>query len=79
MEYNRRKPTEQEIKEFTYKDNIEYEPVAVLEYDDEIIPIYNDDYGQQEFIRYRDKEFSGGAYNMFPEEDFICFINFSIN
>ena len=60
-----RNPTKHEIKKYKIEGN--FPVVGILEYRDELIPVYNDDYGQQEFIIYKNKEISGGSYNYFPE------------
>lgn len=47
-----------------------YEPAYLLKYRNKIIPVYVDDYGQQEFAVYNGVVISGGSYNFFPEEVF---------
>lgn len=59
-----RKPTEEEIKK--YGELL----VEIMEYRDDIIPIYNDDYGQSLHAVICGKDYGGGTYNFFPYVDF---------
>ena len=36
---------------------------SIIKYRDQIIPVYNDDYGQQMYAVFRGRELSGGSYN----------------
>ena len=56
-----------DLSKFIYEGQ---EPLYVIIYRDVLIPIYNDEYGQQVFAVIGGKEFSGGAYNSFPEDYF---------
>ena len=49
---------------------------GILEYRGEIIPVYNDDYGQQKFAVYLGREISGGSYNFCCEYDFCYEIDY---
>jgi len=72
-----RKPSKEEKDKFTYisESGCKYEVVAILEYRNEIIPIYCDDYGQQNFIVFKGEEYCGGAYNICSERDFCAFVD----
>lgn len=69
--------TEEEKIENIYIDeyNNYFYPCQWLKYRDELIPIYIDDYGQQEFIKYKNRFFYGGSYNIYAEYDFCSFID----
>lgn len=69
--------TEEERKQniFIDENGNEYIPYKWLEYRKEKVAIYADDYGQQDFIIFRDKEYFGGAYNFCAEYDFCSFID----
>ena len=69
--------TEEEKAENIYIDeyNNYFYPDQWLKYRDELIPIYVDDYGQQEFIKYKNRFFYGGSYNIYAEYDFCSFID----
>lgn len=67
--YKTRKPTKEE--EEKYKIEGDFPLVRILEYRDKVLPIYLDDYGQQEFAVYKNKEISGGAFNTDAEEIFM--------
>lgn len=74
----KREPTKQEKKDYVYIERdekgipiINEEPWAILEYKGDIYPVYNDDYGQQDFIVLDDTSFGGGAYNFGADYDFI--------
>ena len=58
-----RRPTPEEVER--YKD-----PIEIMEYRDDIIPIYNDDYGQSMYAFIFGKEYGGGTYNFQPYFDF---------
>ena len=46
-------------------------PLAyIICYHGEMIPVYDDDYGQQYFAKFRDMTWSGGAYNLYPDPEF---------
>jgi hypothetical protein len=64
-------------KEYKYIDEFkqEYLPYKALVYRGEVIPIYMDENGQQDFIVYHDKIYCGGAYNLAAEIDFCSFID----
>lgn len=64
------KKKEKEELRYTNMNGDIFEPCAILEYRNEIVPIYNDDYGQQEFILYKDNIISGGTYNLMADYDF---------
>ena len=73
-----REPTEKEKEEFThwwYETNTLQKPDRILEYRDEIVPIYYDDYGQQEIVIFKGEIISGGAFNTMAEYDFCAFID----
>ena len=60
----------EEGKEYEFK----FPLVGILSYNGEDIPVYDDDFGQQDFCMYHGKSISGGAYNLFPESEFIAHI-----
>lgn len=68
----RSKPTPEQKEKYLFEGE---EPVAMLYYRGKEIPIYNDDYGQQEFIVFNDKTFGGGAYNTMAEYDFCDYMD----
>ena len=69
--------TEDEKIDNIYVDafNNYYYPHQWLYYRGEKVPVYSDEYGQQDFILYQGKECYGGAYNFCPECDFCAFID----
>lgn len=50
-------------------------PLYILKYRGIDIPVYDDDYGQQEVAYFDGKAISGGCYNFFPEYEFIFYID----
>ena len=50
-------------------------PLYILKYRGLDIPVYDDDYGQQEFAYFDGKSISGGCYNFFAEYEFISYID----
>ena len=46
-------------------------PYKVIKYRNIYIPIYDDDYGQQDFAIVNGKEISGGCFNLFSYQEFI--------
>lgn len=74
----KRRPTEYERTRYCHIERDEKgiplcydEPYAILEYRDNIFPIYSDEYGQQDYIVIDDRIVGGGAYNFYAEYDFI--------
>lgn len=58
-----RKPTADDINKWG-------DPVEIMEYRNDVIPIFNDDYGQCLYAKICGKEYGGGTYNFFPYIDF---------
>lgn len=71
-------PTEEEKQKYYLKEYKEY-PVGILRYRGQEVPIYIDDYGQQEFIVIDGKTYGGGTYNTLCEYDFCMIIDRIIN
>lgn len=73
----RREISKEEERECKYIDEQGYEhtPVGMFKYRGEDVPVYLDDYGQQEYIIYEGREICGGAYNLAPEYDFCYMID----
>lgn len=67
-------PTEEEKQKYYLKEYKEY-PVGILRYRGQEAPIYIDDYGQQEYMIFQGKEYSGGSYNFECRQDFCCMID----
>jgi len=69
--------SKKESEQLIYVDefNNYYYPYQWLVYRGEKIPVYNDDYGQQDFVIYKGKGFYAGAYNMDTLYDFCSFID----
>jgi hypothetical protein len=67
----------EESHEYIYVDefNNYYFPYKLLLYRQEKIPVYSDDYGQQDFIVYKGKAFYGGPYNFCADNDFCSFVD----
>ena len=62
------------IKEkFVY--NGEY-PYKLFVYRDQYVPVYSDDYGQQDYTVIDGKTYGGGAYNFFADEVFCSEIDY---
>ena len=81
-----RKATDEEEKQFIYKCECEdgsifegYTLDGILEYRGKIIPVYNDDAGQQQFIRYNNKDWGAGTYNLCPEFEFCDWLDDEID
>jgi len=53
-------------------------PYKVLRYRNVLIPIYDDDYGQQDFTVVFDKEISGGCYNFNSYIEFINCVDYEL-
>lgn len=73
-------PITEEIKfRYMLKDKLDGEAPAPLSgyftYRDEIVPIYDDDYGQQDIMLFRGKEYSGGCYNFLAIHDFTYIVD----
>lgn len=50
-------------------------PYKVITYRGFDIPVYNDDYGQQDFAIFMGKCISGGAYNLFSDQEFMSYVD----
>ena len=71
-----READEEEKEQLKYIENdTVYEPIFILLYRGEEIPVYDDDYGQQEFIIYNGEHYSGGTYNFAAVFDFCSFVD----
>lgn len=63
-----RRPNEKEEKEYQLKEgDIIYDLFELIEYRDNLIPVYLDDYGQQLFCKIKDIEIPGGSFSTNPE------------
>jgi len=64
----------------TVEKNKEYEiveaPYGVLEYRDQIIPVYSDDAGQQDYCIFKNHTIASGAYELFPVSVFVYEIDY---
>ena len=71
------KMSKEESEDLIYCDefNNYFYPWGWLLYRGERIPMYTDDYGQQNFIVYRGKGFYGGSFNFHDLEDFCSYID----
>lgn len=63
--FEHRQATKTEIKK--YKIEGDYPVVGMFKYREISLPIYFDDYGEQEFLIYRNRELCGGGFEYFPE------------
>lgn len=71
-------PTEEEKQDYLHWWSVTdttQEPDRILEYRGETVPIYFDDYGQQEILIYKNEYCPGGAFNSMAEYDFCTFID----
>ena len=53
-------------------------PYKVIKYRNVLIPIYDDDYGQQDFTVIFGKEISGGCYNLYSYLEFINHVDYEL-
>lgn len=53
-------------------------PYKVIKYRNVLIPVYDDDYGQQDFAIVFDKEISGGSYNLYSYIEFINYVDYEL-
>lgn len=53
-------------------------PYKVIKYRDILIPIYDDDYGQQDFAVVFGKVISGGSYNYYSYIEFINCVDYEL-
>lgn len=67
-------PTEEERQKYFLAQYKEY-PTGILRYRNQEVPIYVDDYGQQEYMVFQGKEYAGGSYNFACRQDFCCMID----
>lgn len=52
---------------------------GLLEYRGQVVPMYDDDYGQQVFAVFRGRDIAGGAYNMEYYDSFINEIDYVLD
>ena len=52
---------------------------GLLEYRGQVVPMYDDDYGQQVFAIFRGRDLVGGAYNMWYCDSFIDEIDYALD
>ena len=50
-------------------------PFKIIRYRNIDIPVYDDDYGQQDFAVINGEEISGGSYNFFAHEEFMNYVD----
>lgn len=68
--------SEEQQKQYAREDM----PLAyLLVYDGETIPVYSDDYGQQDVMVWNGHEVGGGCYNINAATDFCYYIDHSRN
>lgn len=72
------KPTEEESKKLVDPETGD-KPYAMLVYRGERVPVYLDDYGQQDYMIYRSEVYGGGAYNFNSLFDFCCIIDYMLD
>lgn len=53
-------------------------PYKIIKYRNVLIPIYDDDYGQQDFTIIFGKEMSGGSYNLYSYMEFINYVDYEL-
>ena len=53
-------------------------PYRAIKYRDHIIPIYDDDYGQQDFAKVCGQTISGGSYNFLSEWEFMDALDYQL-
>lgn len=53
-------------------------PYKVIKYRNVMIPVYDDDYGQQDFTVLFGKEISGGCYNHYSYLEFINYVDYEL-
>ena len=53
-------------------------PYKVIKYRNILIPVYDDDYGQQDFAVVLGKEISGGSYNHCSYLEFINYVDYEL-
>jgi len=66
--------TPEEKKKF-YDPESKEEPFGILRYRGQEVPVYDDDYGQQEYIIFRGETYCGGAYNFGADYDFCSYVD----
>lgn len=59
---------EEVVKDYEFEGEL---PYRLILYRGVILPIYRDDYGQQDFTVIRNRVISGGSYNSFAVDEFI--------
>lgn len=69
---SRVEPTPEQKEKYLFEGE---EPVSILYYRGKEVPVYVDDYGQQEFIVFEGKTFGGGSYNTMAEYDFCDYLD----
>lgn len=62
----------EKVEEYRFENQL---PFKFIVYRDEKIPVYDDDYGQQDFAVIRGQVVSGGAYNFMSAEEFVYYMD----
>ena len=62
----------EDVEDYRFENQL---PLKFILYRGEKIPVYDDDYGQQDFAVIRGKVISGGAYNFMAAEDFVYYMD----
>lgn len=60
------------LEKYRFEDQL---PFKFVLYRGEKIPVYDDDYGQQDFAVIRGQVVSGGAYNFMSAEEFVYYMD----
>ena len=60
------------VEEYRFENQL---PFKFIVYRGEKIPVYDDDYGQQDFAVIRGQVVSGGAYNFMSAEEFVYYMD----
>lgn len=62
----------EDVEDYRFENQL---PFKFILYRDEKIPVYDDDYGQQDFAVIRGKVVSGGTYNFMSAEEFVYYLD----
>ena len=62
----------EDVEDYRFENQL---PLKFVLYRGEKIPVYDDDYGQQDFAVIRGQVVSGGTYNFMAAEDFVYYMD----
>ena len=68
-------PATEEEQERYFDSRWNNKPYGILRYRGQEVPIYTDDYGQQDYMIFRGETVGGGAYNFFSDVEFCNYID----